>query len=35
VPGQQLYLRTAHPEAIASVVIDNNDPARPTPVRGV
>ena len=30
VPGQQLYLSEATPEQYASVVVDNNDPARPT-----
>jgi uridine kinase len=30
IPGQELYLRTAQPERRASVVIDNNDPLRPT-----
>ncbi len=29
VPGQELYLRTAQPERWASVIVDNNDPARP------
>jgi uridine kinase len=29
VPGQQLYLRDVHPERLASIVINNNDPARP------
>jgi uridine kinase len=28
VPGQQLYLASAQPEKRASVVVDNNDPAR-------
>ena len=30
VPGQQLYLKTVQPERRASVVVDNNDPMRPT-----
>lgn len=29
VPGQQLYLNEVHPEQRASLVINNNDPARP------
>jgi uridine kinase len=33
VPGQKLYLREVRPEQWASVVIDNNDLARPAIVR--
>jgi uridine kinase len=29
VPGQQMYLAEVHPERVASVVIDNNEPGRP------
>jgi uridine kinase len=29
VPGQRLYLSSAEPERRASVVVDNNEPARP------
>lgn len=29
IPGQRIYLATVQPERIASVVVDNNDPARP------
>ena len=30
VPGQRLYLSEVQPERWASVIIDNNDPARPS-----
>jgi len=30
IPGQELYLRTAQPERWASVIVDNNDPMRPS-----
>lgn len=29
IPGQRIYLTTVEPERWASIVIDNNDPARP------
>jgi uridine kinase len=29
VPGQRLYLESAQPERVASVIVDNNDPAAP------
>jgi uridine kinase len=29
IPGQQIYLATAQPERFASIIIDNNDLARP------
>ena len=29
VPGQELYLAECRPEALASIVVDNNDPERP------
>jgi uridine kinase len=29
VEGQRLYLRECNPEAIASIVVDNSDLARP------
>jgi len=34
VPGQRLYLSEVRPERLASVVIDNDDPAHPSIVRG-
>jgi len=30
IPGQELYLKTVQPERRASVVVDNDDPMRPT-----
>lgn len=33
IPGQRIYLTAVHPERMASLIIDNNDPARPTAVR--
>jgi uridine kinase len=35
VPGQRLYLSEVEPERFASVVIDNEDPARPVVVCGI
>jgi uridine kinase len=35
VPGQRLYFGEAHPEAIASVIVDNGDPDRPVFRRAV
>jgi uridine kinase len=34
IPGQKLYLKTIHPEDQADIVIDNNDPANPTILKG-
>lgn len=34
IPGQQLYLTTCEPERWASVVVDNNNPLRPTLMKG-
>ncbi|HYJ06598.1 MAG TPA: hypothetical protein VEX43_15795 [Chthoniobacterales bacterium] len=33
IPGQRIYLATVEPERIAALIIDNNDPARPTVAR--
>ena len=30
VPGQQLYLSAVQPEHWASIIVNNNDPSRPT-----
>jgi len=35
IPGQQLYLESAQPERSASIVIENNDPARPVIVGAI
>ena len=35
IPGQRLYLGSVRPELLASVVIDNNDPATPIVRYGV
>jgi uridine kinase len=29
LPGQQLYVSLVHPERLAEILIDNNDPAAP------
>ena len=33
IPGQQLYFVAAHPQQAADLVVENDDPARPTLTR--